>query len=215
MKVSHFFWVNTIKIFILFRSHAGLPIWLLLSARVQRLKCGGHKYESLIFIGMELSPAEKGGSILLYLVPQKNSSTLTWGLCTPRKELYDGLPQLWLTWGWGLSMIYWVGVWDTLGLGDAAVAGLFFRSPINGELYYSEMNIRTKGGGIYSGLNSWDFFLVDFVVLWRTRRSWRRRDHTRTPHFQVETWDRFRSKTIIRLTLIIEVDSALKSATGE
>jgi len=29
-------------------------------------------------------------------------------------------------------------------------------------------------------LPSWDFFLVDFLVPWRTRRSWRRRHRTRT-----------------------------------
>jgi len=54
---------------------------------------------------------------------------------------------------------------------------------------------------------SWDFFLVDFVVPWRTRRSWRRRHRTRTTlwgnnqrpvsvenYHQTETGLRFLSK---------------------
>jgi len=47
-----------------------------------------------------------------------------------------------------------------------------------GQPWDPSNSLRSKPRTEYS--DPWDFFLVDFVVPWRTRRSWRRRHRTRT-----------------------------------
>jgi len=48
--------------------------------------------------------------------------------------------------------------------------------------------------------NSWDFFLLDFVVSWRTWRSWRRWHHIRTTLRGKNLWPVSVENAIIRLT---------------
>jgi len=62
------------------------------------------------------------------------------------------------------------------------------------EVHYTILVFYVESGSVTNRNHSWDFFLVYFVVPWRTRRSWRYVDIAQTDvwwWFSTETGHRF------------------------